>query len=113
MGGDSVGARVRRLRRAGNMTVGELADRVGVSRPTIWAWECNKSHPRSCRIPALAASLNVSEEELLVERSAPRAVLSLVVDEANRLEEEIGRSKARIAGLAGTVPEKVEIAIRW
>ena len=71
------------------------------------------SSPRSCRIPALAASLNVSEEELLVERSAPRAVLSLVVDEANRLEEEIGRSKARIAGLAGTVPEKVEIAIRW
>lgn len=112
MGGDSVGERVRRLRRAGNMTIGELADRVGVSRPTIWAWECNKSHPRSSRIPALAASLNVSEHELLVERSAP-AMLSLVVNEASKLEEEIGRSKARIACLAGTDPEKVEIAIRW
>jgi DNA-binding XRE family transcriptional regulator len=42
---ESLGQRLRRLRRGHGMTTGELADSVGVSRPTIWAWETGKSNP--------------------------------------------------------------------
>lgn len=104
---ESVGAKLRRLRKARNMTMDELADQVGVSRPTIWSWESDKSIPRASRIRALAQSFNVSENELILSDAPTRQ------ENAATLDEEIARSKARIANLAGTSPENVEITIKF
>ena len=92
-------ANVRRLRREKGLTVAELADRVGVSRPTIWSWEKGKTSPRASRIPVLAASLQVPESEL-------------ILDEAEMKEGE-NKSKERIAALAHTSARNVEITIKW
>jgi transcriptional regulator with XRE-family HTH domain len=105
---ESLGETVRRLRRARGMTTGDLADSVGVSRPTVWAWEHEKSNPRRKRISLLAEALGVPEDALIVDRP--------IISEHDRvanLEAEIRGSKARIAALAGTTPDMVEIAIKW
>jgi transcriptional regulator with XRE-family HTH domain len=104
---ERLGSRIRQLRTDRRITINDLADRVGVSRPTIWSWESGKTLPRSGKIPALSAALGVAENDLIL--SAKEA------DErdASKLEEEIARSKTRLAALAGTTPEMVEITIRW
>lgn len=109
MGADQAfGASLRRLRQERSITVTELADRVGVSRPTIWSWEAGRSVPRNGRLKALTNTLNVLEDEL---------ILILGNSQEQRGEESLGKlvasSRQRIAELAGTTPDKVDVTIRW
>ena len=97
MGDDTLGARVRQLRLARRMTVAELAERVGVSRPTIWAWEHGKSQPRERRILPLAESLNVPEDELILGRIDPEEV-----DDNAPLQDEIAHSNEHPQGAQDT-----------
>ena len=101
-------ANVRRLRREKGLTVAELADRVGVSRPTIWSWEKGKTSPRASRIPVLAASLQVPESELILDEAEMKEG-----ENKRALQQEIARSKERIAALAHTSARNVEITIKW
>lgn len=56
---------------------------------------------------ALALALNLAEDALILdEETAARKTDS-------PLEREIASAKARIARLAGTTPEYVDIMIRW
>ena len=103
---DSVGSRVRRLRRERKLTIAELADRVGVSAPTIWSWEKGKTSPRITRIPALAESLQIAESELILQDGENKQ------GSIKRLDQEVARSKARIAALADITPDQVEIIIK-
>lgn len=61
---DFLGARLAQLRRSKGMTLGDLAQRLGVSRPTVWAWEKGKTTPRPERMEAIAATFGVQVEEL-------------------------------------------------
>ena len=101
---ESLGSRLGRLRRETELSLADVAERVGVSVPSVWAWEKGKSSPRKHRIPALAEALQVAEKELLVSEHEGELP-------AQTLEEEITRSKARIADLAGTTADKVRIEI--
>lgn len=99
IGGESLGERLHRLRKLRGMTQGELASRLGVSKPTVWAWEQGRARPIEERLEAIAEALGVSSTELRPSRGVPG------------LGELIARCREQIAAAVETAPEKVRIMI--
>lgn len=99
LGGESFGARLQQLRKERGLTLAQLAAQLGVSKPTVWAWEQGKARPVEGRMEALAQALNVPEWEMLLGRSIPV------------LPDLITRAKEQIAGALGVTPDKVKIAV--
>jgi transcriptional regulator with XRE-family HTH domain len=95
----SFGARIERLRKARGISQAHIASRLGVSKPTVWAWEHGKARPVGSRIAALAEVLGVASADLV---SAPGA---------SEVDDLIARSRDQIASAVGTSPEKVKIWI--
>ena len=52
---------IRKLRKINNMTVEELADRVGVSKNLITSWENGERDVMGKYVPILASSLGVDK----------------------------------------------------
>lgn len=112
---------LRELRRKSGMSVTELATALGVSRPTVWSWESARNRPRKKHIAALAATLGVTEAEILLgaaNRDEParlpdqKTSKSLpVTPVTSLLVDVINRAKADIANAAGTEPGKVRIIV--
>lgn len=97
--GESFGGRLQRLRKERGLTLAQLGDRLGVSKPTVWAWEKGKARPLDSRIGAIADVLGVSREAL---------------DEAEGsagLREALARSRNSIARAYGIDPGKIRIMI--
>ena len=57
---DTLGGRLCRAREATEMSIKELAWRLGVKKTTIQMWESDRSEPGSHRLANLAGLLNVS-----------------------------------------------------
>ena len=55
---------LRYLRSRSGLTLQDLGDRLGVTRGAVWAWETGQKRPNADRLPALAAALGCSMEEL-------------------------------------------------
>jgi transcriptional regulator with XRE-family HTH domain len=91
------GARLLRLRKARGLSQSQVAARLSVSKPTVWAWEQGKARPIDSRIGALAEVLGVEQSELLAGAAAP--------DVSTLIE----RSRSQIADAVGTHPDKVRI----
>ncbi|MEO3999026.1 helix-turn-helix transcriptional regulator [Mesorhizobium sp. CAU 1732] len=62
---DTLGGRLSRARDATDLSVAQLARRIGVQASTIQAWESDRSQPRANRLSMLAGVLNVSLSWLL------------------------------------------------
>ncbi|WP_035804686.1 helix-turn-helix domain-containing protein [Kitasatospora mediocidica] len=62
---------LRRMRRAAERTQAELADALGVKRPTIAKWESGETFPEPDRLPALAAALGGGLDELFPRDGEP------------------------------------------
>jgi transcriptional regulator with XRE-family HTH domain len=60
-----VADRIRLARKRNNLSVGELADRVGVSRTRVSAWENRRGLPDAVSIRRLAIALESSADWLL------------------------------------------------
>lgn len=99
IGGESLGERLHRLRKLRGLTQGELANRLGVSKPTVWAWEQGRARPIEDRIEAIAHALGVEIADLRPSRSVPG------------LADLISRCRDQIASAMETAPEKVKIMI--
>ena len=97
--GELFGQRLEKLRKSRSMTLAQVADQLGVSKPTVWAWEKGKARPVPERIPALAEALGVEENEL-ASFSEPPGIGDL-----------IATSRQRIADAYGTTPDKIRIMI--
>ncbi|WP_299194736.1 helix-turn-helix domain-containing protein [uncultured Erythrobacter sp.] len=97
--GDSFGMRLNRLRRERSLTLAQVANALGVSKPTVWAWEKGKARPLPERIAAIAAVLGVSEGDLSEAHAG--AASSALVDEC----------RLRIASQYGTDPGNVRIMV--
>lgn len=69
--GPHIGARIRRARKLLRMTQQELADKVGVSRTTVDAWENGRSYPKRHDV-VLEEALGIS---LGGEPQAPPAIV--------------------------------------
>lgn len=109
---ETVGQRIKRLRRERGLNMAYLASRVGVSKPTLWKWEKDTSCPRQEMVSALACVLGVSEMQILYgskKQICEREQVSLVVSAA--AEELIASSKNNIAAIIGVDPSRVRVLI--
>jgi transcriptional regulator with XRE-family HTH domain len=97
--GESFGTRLQRLRKERGLTLAQVATRLSVSKPTVWAWEHGKAKPVEARIEALALVYGVHASDLVQSRISPA------------LFELIARSKEQIAEVVGTSPAKIRIMI--
>lgn len=98
---ESFGARLLRLRVSKGFTQAEVAGLMGVSEPSVSAWEQNKSRPKVGRIDRLAMILGVSASQIMGQ------------DNNKSLEIAMWRSKKEIAYKAGVSPESIIILIDY
>jgi transcriptional regulator with XRE-family HTH domain len=98
-GGEGLGSRLNRLRREAGLTLADVAAALGVSKPTVWAWEKGKARPLPERLDAIAAALGVDPEVLAAAQPA------------REIEGVIAECRTRIAAACGTAPEAVRIMI--
>lgn len=89
------GALLQRLRKARGLTLAQVAVQLGVSKPTVWAWERGKAHPIESRLDALAAALDVTREELQPARTAP-AISALLAQCRDQIAQAVGTSSAHV-----------------
>jgi transcriptional regulator with XRE-family HTH domain len=97
--GEAFGVRLQRLRKERGLTQSRVAEKLGVSKPTVWAWEQGRSRPVDERIDALAEVLGVSRSQLL------SGVNSSV------LHDLLADARRQIADAVGTRPESVRIMV--
>ncbi len=96
---DTLGVRLNRLRREKGLTLAQVAAALGVSKPTVWAWEKGKARPLPERIAAIAEVLGV-EKEAFYE-----------VDPRNGGGAVVEDCRIRIATEYGTDPRSIRIMI--
>lgn len=96
---ESFGVRLQRLRTAKELTQGQIAAQLGVSEPSISAWELDKARPKAGRIEALSVALGVEISELLG------------FGEGENLNDLVARAKAQIAKAAGVSPANIKFTI--
>lgn len=99
IGGETLGERLHRLRKLRGFTQSELAARLGVSKPTVWAWEQGRARPIEERLDAIAETLGVTSAELRPPRATPG------------LAELVARCREQIAAAVETSPDKIRILI--
>lgn len=85
--------RLRTVRRAAELTQGDVARAVGVADPTVASWETGQSTPDGEKLPALARALGKSLDSLF-PRSGPPDLTDLRCD--------AGYSQYRTKDLIGT-----------
>lgn len=125
--GEPLPQRMRRLREASGLSRAEVADRTGLSRPTIWAWESGKSTPRQSNLEILALALGISTQELtgkdqgeavwneidaLGLSAGPAVGLPAGAGNAHRLSVLVYAAQLVIASIAGVDARNVRISIR-
>ena len=93
-------ARLQRLRKARGLTLAQVAGALGVSKPTVWAWEQGRSRPVDSRLTPLLDVLGVDAGELFPQP-----------ENAGALEGLLSRVREEIAAAAATTPERVRIMI--
>lgn len=96
---ESFGTRLHRMRKERGLTLSQIAAQLGVSKPTVWAWEQGKARPVDSRIDALAEAMGVSRAEILSGTSNAA------------LRDLIARCREQIANVVGTTVDKIRIMI--
>ena len=96
---ETLPVRLARLRKQQGLTLDMLAELVGVSKPTVWAWERGKARPTAERIAALAAQLGVSEDDLRTGR------------DIDALEQALAAAREQVAAAFGVDQARVKIII--
>ncbi|EAQ28243.1 hypothetical protein NAP1_11628 [Erythrobacter sp. NAP1] len=98
-GQSGLGKRLNTLRRERGLTLAQVADALGVSKPTVWAWEKDKARPLPERIGAIADVLGVTSEDLM--EVAGRTPAGALIEECRQ----------KIAAQFGADPSSVRISI--
>ena len=98
---DDLPTRIQRLRKERGLTLAQVAGQLGVSKPTVWAWERGRARPIEERVEALAHALGVTRGELDGDRR----------NLGRRGREMLARAREQIAAAFGTSAEKVRIMI--
>lgn len=87
-------------RKAAGLTQAELAAKVGVCRTAVAAWESGKSYPPADRLPAIAAALSCTVDDLYNTSVNPKKGDKHMSKEA--IEKAISSICDRIVSDAGT-----------
>ena len=97
---ETLGTRLNRLRREAGLTLADVAATLGVSKPTVWAWEKGKARPLPERLESIAAALGVDPALLAPGPGVAREIDAVIAD-----------CRQRIAEACGTDPQAVRIMI--
>lgn len=62
---DTIGHRLRSARQVVGLTQDQLAERLGVAKTTVSAWELNKTMPEVAKLPMLREQIKVSLDTLI------------------------------------------------
>lgn len=63
-------------RKAASCTQSQLAEKLGVSQPAITAWETGSAFPRANMLPAIAAALGCSIDDLFADPGGDNASIA-------------------------------------
>jgi len=96
---ESFGARLQRLRKQQGLPMSRIAEALGVSKPTVWAWEQGRAKPVKSRIETLADVLGVTSRELMTGQNDAG------------LDDMLSLTREKIADAFGIGPEHVRIMI--
>jgi transcriptional regulator with XRE-family HTH domain len=107
--GESLHARLRRLRDEQGLSRAELAAQAGISIPSLWAWETGKAVPRPGNLHILADIFGLPKEELVRGHTSA----SQSENEAHDLQILVEASRKQIAQTAGVKPSHVKIIIEF
>lgn len=113
---ETLGSRIKRLRNARGFTMRGLAEKVGVSKPTLWKWEGDQVRPRHETMQRLAEELTVSELELVYGAPGLGEAAAIAEEDwaaSGSLADIVRASRKRIAQAAGVDESCVEININW
>lgn len=94
--GEALGVRLNRLRREAGMTLADVAQRLGVSKPTVWAWEKGKARPLPERMAAIAEALGAAPEDLAEAGSHNADTAALIAECRHRIAEACGTTPAAV-----------------
>jgi transcriptional regulator with XRE-family HTH domain len=101
---EAFGIRLQRLRADAGLNQAEVAERMGVSAPSVSSWEKGRARPKRGRVAKLAAILGVPTAALL-DDAAPEGIQGM--------QEQIDRSRDQIARAVGVSPDKVRIIVEY
>lgn len=87
----SVGLRIKELRKARGMRQADLAEKVGVSPTAVTNWETSESLPSEKTVVQLAAALGTTIDHLLTGKPPGRAESLFVREQNLRQAEEAGK----------------------
>ena len=110
--GETLGERIRRLRREQGVSMAHFAARIGVSKPTLLKWEKGMVLPRQTKVRGIARALGVPETELIY--GSKRQVRQHDELPATVLENSgsaIAAKKVELANIMGVTPGSIRIII--
>ncbi len=96
MGGAAFGAKLNRLRRERGLTLADVANVLGVSKPTVWAWEKGKARPLPDRLQAIADALGVELAELHTATGMSLEANALIEDCRSQIATALNISPAAV-----------------
>lgn len=108
------GSLLRSLRVEAQLTLGQVADAVGVAKPSVWAWENGKARPKRDKWRAIAKILGVAPQVLVaaartdaLDRAASIVLQAENIDRAGML----AAGREMIAVAYGVGPSAVRITV--
>lgn len=96
---ETFAARLRRLRSERGMTLAAIGEALGVSKPTVWAWEQGRAQPIAPHMAALAALFGQDEADLAGNGSSAE------------LQDALAKARLLVADLLKVNPAKVRILL--
>jgi transcriptional regulator with XRE-family HTH domain len=93
---EGLGTRINRLRREAGLTLADVAVVLGVSKPTVWAWEKGKARPLPERLGAIAAALGVAPDALTDAARQSSDASAVIEDCRIRIAEAWGASPSAV-----------------
>ncbi len=96
---ESLASRLHRLRKDKGMTLAEVAAALGVSKPTVWAWEQGRARPAADRYARIAELFGLGATSLSPARNT------------DALNDALAQARQAVAASLGIDPAKVRILI--
>jgi transcriptional regulator with XRE-family HTH domain len=111
---ESLGSLLRTLRHRSELTLDQVASEIGVSKPTVWAWEKGRANPARSKWQAIAEVLGVTVNVLASAAKAERAAKTaglLPAREAKDRTTLLAAARQTIASAYGVTPSAVRITV--
>jgi transcriptional regulator with XRE-family HTH domain len=108
------GMAIRQWRREHGLTAAQFAQRFGVSRPTVWAWETGKNLPRQSMLARLSREMGLAAQDVEVSPPLPSPAVAPQAEAGDTaLARTVFEAKERVAAAAGTSVDKVMLIVEF